>query len=100
MQHDHCFRTCETVWGNDAGKYCKPLVCNRQLKGCLTELPKDCHQWAEPPRPGTEGDTLEYLQGALNWFTTDAQPGSSRQTRPPAPEAFRPYIGNERVPRN
>jgi hypothetical protein len=82
------------IYGVRAEELCVPIVCNRQLKQCLLGLGNDCSSWPEPPRPGTEDDTLSYLTSALGWFSTNRQ-DAGRHTTPPE---FTPYLNNDDVP--
>jgi RHS repeat-associated protein len=103
MAHDTCFAVCDIVYGtNESPRFCKPIVCNRQLKKRLDDLGDDCTEWPEPPRQGTKQDTEAYRKEAMSWFTTDAQPGSSnmQDQLPPRPREFDPYVDNAKVPPN
>ena len=57
MRHDLCY---------DAGR--PRLQCDRELVQDLRDLPRDPLRWAVPPPPGTEGDTLRFLRGAILMF--------------------------------
>lgn len=57
MRHDLCYEA-----GGDKSR------CNAQLVKELRDLPEDVQMWSQPPRPGTEADTLRFRSGALLWF--------------------------------
>jgi RHS repeat-associated protein len=95
MAHDSCYTACRARYGARAGQLCLPIVCHRQLKKCLNDLGNECSKWPEPPRVGTEEDTLNYRRQALNWFSTNRQDGSKP---PSAPPEFTPYIDNDKTP--
>ena len=62
MRHDNCYSSC----GSDGGclKSCdKNLV--KELKG----LSNDPRNWPRPPRSGTETDTRNYRDWAINYFS-------------------------------
>lgn len=56
-RHDLCYEA-----GGDKSR------CNAQLVKELRDLPEDVQMWSQPPRPGTEADTLRFRSGALLWF--------------------------------
>jgi hypothetical protein len=57
MRHDLCYDA-----GGDKSR------CDAQLVKELRELPEEVQLWSQPPRPGTEADTLRFRSGALLWF--------------------------------
>jgi len=98
MGHDKCFTTCAIIYGRDASNlFCKNIVCNRQLSKCLNDLGNNCSKWPDPPRPGTEQETMGFLRDALSWFEPNAMGVNTPGVRNEPPE-FSPYIGNENVP--
>jgi hypothetical protein len=44
------------------------LQCDRALVNCLQALPEDPRQWPNPPRVGTEEDSMEYRNWAIGYF--------------------------------
>ena len=62
MRHDNCLDRCQP---NDA--LCK-TTCDRQTADELRGLPDDPTRWPQPPRPGTEGDSRRYRDGAIRLF--------------------------------
>ena len=57
MRHDLCYDA-----GGDKSR------CDAQLVKELRDLPEDVQLWSQPPRSGTEADTLRFRSGALLWF--------------------------------
>lgn len=57
MRHDQCY---------DLGK--PKSSCDSTLVDELRALPVDPKKWTMPPRPGTEGDTIQFLNGAILKF--------------------------------
>ena len=61
MHHDNCYDKCN---GN---KECLK-ACNKTLVKELGALPKDPKKWPEPPPKGTENDSAQYRDWAIDWF--------------------------------
>jgi len=61
-RHDNCYIACGTNTQCIA-------TCNAQLTDELRNLHNDPRQWPQPPRPGTEGDTIRYRNNAIEYFT-------------------------------
>lgn len=57
MRHDQCY---------DAGK--PKSTCDAALADELRSLPMNPRNWPMPPRPGTEKDTIQFLNGAILRF--------------------------------
>ena len=58
MRHDLCY---------DSGSDKKS--CDRNIVDELKSLPFDPRQWPMPPKPGTEADTIRFLNGAIRLFS-------------------------------
>ncbi len=58
MRHDLCY---------DSGK--PKSACDATLVRELKSLPDDSRKWPAPPKPGTEGDTERFRQGAILLFS-------------------------------
>ena len=57
MRHDQCY---------DAGK--SKSSCDAALADELRSLPMNPRNWPMPPKPGTEPDTMRFLNGAIRYF--------------------------------
>jgi len=61
MRHDNCWDQCR---GN---RQCM-AACDRVIVNELRNLPDDPRRWPQPPRPGTEGDSRNYRNWAIQYF--------------------------------
>jgi hypothetical protein len=61
MRHDFCYDRA----GDDSARI---RACDRALVDELKALPQDVTGWSRPPRPGTEGQTDRYRNGAIFYF--------------------------------
>jgi RHS repeat-associated protein len=61
QRHDNCYVSC----GGD--QECME-ACDATLVGELNALPPRSRDWANPPRPGTEEDSEDYRDHAIDWF--------------------------------
>ena len=57
MRHDQCY---------DASQ--SKVSCDADLVRELTSLSMNPMKWPMPPKPGTEADTMQFLNGALTKF--------------------------------
>ena len=61
QRHDTCYVTC------GANQSCIK-TCDQVLKKELLDLPFDPRKWPQPPKPGTERDTIQFLNAAQGYF--------------------------------
>lgn len=61
QRHDTCYVRC------GANQTCIK-TCDQVLKKELLDLPFDPRKWPNPPKPGTERDTIQFLNAAQGYF--------------------------------
>ena len=61
---DACYRSHDICFDSGANK----SACSKSLVQELRSLPADPRKWPFPPKPGTEADTIQFLNGALLFF--------------------------------
>jgi hypothetical protein len=58
--HDVCY--------GQATNDCEIKECDKKLIRCLRDLPLNSKKWPQPPRPGTENDSVKFARDAMEYF--------------------------------